>query len=526
MENYLKKILKNIKKASKKVNPFWVLLILNIVYVFVLCVISIDHYNRFRFFAFDLGIFDQGAWLISQLKNPFVTVRGFNIFGDHIQFILLLVAPFYWIWSDARILLILQTMTLSAGSLPIYLLAKNKLKDRWIGLVFVMMYFLFPALLFLNLDNFHPVSFVVPFLLFAFYFASIKRSRLFLLFIILALISKEEVALTTFVLGIYVAMKFDKKFGVLASMISIIWLLFSLYLILPYFNGVGYFHAKHGYDAFGELGKTPHQFVINLITKPNVWIDKIISKNNGVYLFNIFAPLGFISIFNPLTLILTAPSIFINFITGWAYAKSIKYHYTATIIPFVFISAIYGLHLIKNLIKKRIRRREKILGEGIFIAIIVIMLICSILANIYIGPSETSIKNVGKFIQIVKSFRERNKYEKNIYNSIEMIPSDASVSASYNIVPHITHRKIIYMFPNPFKESYWGVMSGNFTPPRPTEYTDYIILDMFVTNENEYNEIITKFLNHGIYYEFYKNENILIFKRNENNTFISYEKLP
>jgi hypothetical protein len=38
---------------------------------------------RFGTFGFDLGIFDQGVWLLSRFQDPFVTIRGLPLFGDH-----------------------------------------------------------------------------------------------------------------------------------------------------------------------------------------------------------------------------------------------------------------------------------------------------------------------------------------------------------------------------------------------------------------------------------------------------------
>src|SRR4029453_15559085 len=54
---------------------------------------------RFGTFGFDLGIFDQGVWLLSRFRDPFVTIRGLPLFGDHASYILVLVAPLYWLWA-------------------------------------------------------------------------------------------------------------------------------------------------------------------------------------------------------------------------------------------------------------------------------------------------------------------------------------------------------------------------------------------------------------------------------------------
>ncbi|HTN80980.1 MAG TPA: DUF2079 domain-containing protein, partial [Acidimicrobiales bacterium] len=52
---------------------------------------------RFATFSFDLGIYDQAVWLLSRFHDPFVTVRGLEFFGHHVNPILLLFVPFYWL---------------------------------------------------------------------------------------------------------------------------------------------------------------------------------------------------------------------------------------------------------------------------------------------------------------------------------------------------------------------------------------------------------------------------------------------
>ena len=43
--------------------------------------------------SFDVGLYDQGIWLLSRFDAPFVTLMGRNMFGDHASLILLFVAP-------------------------------------------------------------------------------------------------------------------------------------------------------------------------------------------------------------------------------------------------------------------------------------------------------------------------------------------------------------------------------------------------------------------------------------------------
>ena len=40
---------------------------------------------------------------------------------------------------------------------------------------------------------------------------------------------------------------------------------------------------------------------------------------------------------------------------------------------------------------------------------------------------------------------------------VDSVPGDAAVAATYNIVPHLSHREQIYTFPNPWFPLNWGV---------------------------------------------------------------------
>jgi uncharacterized membrane protein len=52
--------------------------------------------------SFDIGLYDQGVWLMSRFHAPYVTQMGRNLFGDHTQFILVTLVPLYWIRPTPR----------------------------------------------------------------------------------------------------------------------------------------------------------------------------------------------------------------------------------------------------------------------------------------------------------------------------------------------------------------------------------------------------------------------------------------
>src|SRR5437660_9159841 len=71
--------------------------------------VSIYRHDHFASNAFDLGVQDQTVWGYSQLQMIPNTVEMIpNLLGDHFHPILMTAAPLYWIWDDARVLLLVQ----------------------------------------------------------------------------------------------------------------------------------------------------------------------------------------------------------------------------------------------------------------------------------------------------------------------------------------------------------------------------------------------------------------------------------
>jgi uncharacterized membrane protein len=215
---------------------------------------SLDRFAAFQAPGFDLGIFDQGIWLLSRFKEPFVTIMGLNLFGDHASYILVALVPFYWVWPAAQLLLIVQTLALCLGAIPIFLLAREALRSSWLALCPAIGFLMAPALGWLNLENFHPDSFEVPLVLFALYFMTQRRWRAYLVMVLLLLSVKEDVPFFVVPLGIYVALRHDRRMGLITAYIGAIWFIASVFLLGPLLSG----EAAGSLDAFripfGGLG--------------------------------------------------------------------------------------------------------------------------------------------------------------------------------------------------------------------------------------------------------------------------------
>ena len=110
--------------------------------------VTILIYSHQHFFTFNEG--DKGI-MYQMFYNTIVhgdffyssIIGGFGIDWGN-RYILAFFLPFMYIYPDIPIIFsILSTILLSLGALPVYWLAKNASKSDQIGLLFVILYFLY-----------------------------------------------------------------------------------------------------------------------------------------------------------------------------------------------------------------------------------------------------------------------------------------------------------------------------------------------------------------------------------------------
>ena len=426
-----------------------VLVLICLTYVVALSRWSLRNHWAFLTYGFDLGIFDQGVWLLSRFREPFVTVRGLNLFGDHTSFILLLVAPLYRVFDSAAVLLVAQSVALGAGAVGVFLVAREKLRNEIMSVVLAAVYLLHPAVQWTNLENFHPDTFATPLAFFAFFFMLKERWRPFLITVFVLLLIKEDVALLTIPLGIYVAVVHDRKVGLLTAAFSAAWLFVALRVIIPGFNGTGALYESR--LAFGGIGET----LKAIFTQPLEVIRLVLSDNRPWFLLQLFAPLAALSLVGWRVCLVAIGALGVNLLSAFPYQHQIEYHYTTLIVPVLVVAAIFGISRVWS-----IRGRAWLSG----------MVLGATMVSVYLwGPASFS-RHPGPLGD------PASPYARDAREAIARIPDDASVSAVPPIVPHLAHRPEIYEFPNPFEASNWADASREGTRLPFADSIDYVIV--------------------------------------------------
>ncbi|MEY2402145.1 MAG: hypothetical protein QOJ08_2256, partial [Ilumatobacteraceae bacterium] len=88
--------------------------------------LGVQHHDNFGTWSYDMGIYDQGFWLVSRGGQSFMTVRGMEFWGHHVNLIVLAFVPFYWLGAGPSFLYIAQAVGLAVAAFPIYLIARDR----------------------------------------------------------------------------------------------------------------------------------------------------------------------------------------------------------------------------------------------------------------------------------------------------------------------------------------------------------------------------------------------------------------
>src|SRR5581483_1255099 len=99
-------------------------------------------------------------------------------------------------------------------------------------------YLLYPATEWLTLNEFHPVAFACPLLLFAFWYLDEDRLVPFTVFALLAIASKEEIGLVVAGFGIwYLFSRKKRREGLAILAAGIAATVIAVEIVVPHFSG-------------------------------------------------------------------------------------------------------------------------------------------------------------------------------------------------------------------------------------------------------------------------------------------------
>ena len=382
--------------------------------------------------AWDLGIFDQAIFLISQNTPPISSFLGIHILGDHAALIFYPLAILYKLYPSVYWLFLVQAIALSLGAFFIYQLAKKSQLKESLALTLSGVYLLYPLIFNINLFDFHTDVIALSAIFWA--ILAVRRRNLwgFMAALILMASCKGILGITIAAMGLWLILEKERLYGAIALIFGSSWFLIANKIIIPYFTQNTHSIDRH-LSRYSYLGDSYLAILKNLFINPLLILGGIFNGTNFGYLLLLLIPLlwGLLPRRNALVkpntwycflpLIAALPTLLMNLLANDPGQKDLLHQYSLPILPFLLL-------VIINLLKeeKTLLRRPRW---------IILWSLVTFFALAKVGYFTS------RYLSSLDTWQATN-------NAIAQIKTQGGVFTSAEIAPHLTHRLLVKLTTN------------------------------------------------------------------------------
>lgn len=445
--------------------------------------LSVSRIDRLATFTFDFGIFDQGLWLLSRFREPFVTLRGLSLFADHSSYIMVFLTPLYWIWADARLLLVATVVALALSAPILYEIARAIGVRPGLSAALALGLLAHPATTWATWDNFHPELLTLPLILGAVLLVIKERPWWGVAVAAVALTAKEDVGLVVVPLGLWLAWRFQPRAaGLTMAVLGVTAFALNFLVLLPNLSPTGDLLYAGRYSAYGDGA---FGIVSGVITKPGSLIDDLFRVSHLKYLTAMLFAMP-LSVLSPVILVAAGPITAANMLSTHRYQVDIKFHYTVYLLAVAAIAAAFGALWLQ----------QRLHHNG-YRAVVGLVILAGFISFSF-APDEP---NWGQ-----------GPTDPGMQRVLDMIGPDDGVSAETTVATHIAHREHIYRFPNPFTRLDYSAPELPYEPP--ASEVDWVVLRGSQVEHITYGEeTLEKLMQSNEWQVVVENESALLLRR-------------
>lgn len=352
-------------KPKRKNNRFCLLILFILAAVYAL---AFSYFLIMKYYNFDSNLYN-GMGL--RMLNNFLKGQGFqpyhleNVPGVQHFIVLypscLLEIPFFLLFPYPELPLIAQAILIACAVFPLYHLGYQILKSKLLSLTIACSYLLHPYVNLATLQSYrHPVM-AIPLLFGLFYFLSKKEKRNTIILLSLANLVIINVVWMTALLGLIFYLIRKDPLDKLVFKISSVWLTVTAMIFLGLFIlnkdsfPVTYIHLNN-------YGNTLPQVIKTIFAQPGLLMNNV-SGNIGFFINLFISPPGLFSLLSWPFLVPAALE------TGFNLILATKISTIVLVIPFFFLSGIYGIAKLKEKTARFIDGKTYTIIGAIFIFI-------------------------------------------------------------------------------------------------------------------------------------------------------------
>lgn len=412
---------------------------------------SIARYDGYNAGMYDLGIMAQSIWTGTQgdpLDHTAPGVGPHSRMNIHVEFIYYLFVPFYALWPDPRLLLIVQAALFVIGAVPVYRMTLRRTDSVFAARCMALIYLFYPTAQTSVLFDFHGDTLAMPLLLFLLDALDSRAWRSYAFLLVLSLSCKFYVALPIAGIGAYLfvwgAQSAPPKpadttlyriAGGVTAGVALLYGAVAFLVIRPLFA------PPHGTLSTSSDWYLSHYFsdVMGIISSlPDRLLSAIV----------VFAPVLLVAWRGWRWLLPGLPIATVMLLSaGPGGGYDFRYHHYATVVPFILMAAIDGVGKMVEQGKRQpgvsaTRRRRNWRGD-LILTTLTVLLFSILLVDTPLNPLFWMGVPGQGLDPSVYGVTERDRVKDHFLN--EAVPPDAALATSTTLAPHLVNRTTLYL---------------------------------------------------------------------------------
>ncbi len=404
-------------------------------YIAYMIFFTLRNHAKFQTFNWDLGQLDNQFFNALHGHpfrcTPLIREGNWSELRNHAEFSVYALLPFYALHPAASTLLVLQSVLLGGAAIPLYRFAARRLPPGLAALV-ALSYLAYPPMHGAQMFDFHFQPVAAAFLLAAIDAFDARRMRLFVLCWVVALGCREDVAIGTMVLGLFLLMSGRRtREGAVIATLSALYFVTIRFFVMPSVGSWGFAElykdlVPRGTDGFVGIVET-------MVTNPTFTFRTLLSNDKARYALQILLPLALLPLRRPWLAVSVIPGAILTLLTtGYGPTLDIGYQYGCDFVPYVFPAAALALAAIGSGADGEPRRR----------AAAATLALASLVATAAWGaipPRHDFHSSYGRLSFAPPTAQERRRLRA-LDEAMRLVPPKAVLAASDRELPHVSNR--------------------------------------------------------------------------------------
>jgi uncharacterized membrane protein len=421
------------------------------VYAVVLSAATIVKHDHFRSGGYDLGIFGQAVWLMAHGHAPFSTIRGRNLFADHFQPALALLAPLGRLPMPSA-LLVLQAVLLAAPAPFLYRLARLHGARQELAFAVALLWLASPVTQWPNLFDYHPETAFPLLLVIGALFLEHEQVGWFLCSAVLAMSLKEDISLVYAVWGLVLFFSGRRRLGARLAGGATAWFVLALAVAIPAWGGSLTFYSQR---FAGNRGSSVGDVLVRVVEHPIATFDTAATGANAKIILALVLCSGGLAFLAPRFLALALPPLAANILSAYSYQHDLHFQYQLAPAAVFAVASTYGSGVLSL-------RWRPVVGR----VAAAVLIGGAILVTVAASPALKELRRPAPAAEAAKRA------------ALALVPPKASVAASPDLAPHLALRRDVYQLPEPFDArpangEYWSAAEVR----RRAQTVRYVIYD-------------------------------------------------